>query len=278
MDATFEEYPQRTARAAAPALAIPVALVGAMLACQAVPAHALTSFPSVPGPAAPLLLVQKSGSVLTVANISATPGEKVPLGIGVALDDQSQAGLVMIRGVPKQLSLSSGFRSGETWMVSVKDVPALTLDVPDGFGGTFEIEVTLVLGKESRERRIAAVSIAAADRQPTSAKIENEPAPRPPVTASIAPEEERAMIERAVDLLRNGDVSSARLLYQHLANSGSAVAALSLARTFDPEVLPSLGVIGMRPNPAEAQRWYKRAAELGSESAARRLRASASDR
>jgi hypothetical protein len=276
MDATLEEYPQRTARAAAPALAIPVAL-SAMFAWQAAPAHALTSFPTVPGPTASLLFVQKSGSVLKVANISATPGEKVPLGISVALDDQSQAGLVMIRGIPKPLSLSSGFRSGETWMVSVKDVPALTLDVPDGFGGTFEIEVTLVLGKESRERKVAAVRIAAVDRQPTSAKIENEPAPRP-VTPAIAPEEERAMIERAVDLLRNGDVSSARLLYQHLANSGSAVAALSLARTFDPDVLPSLGVIGMRPNPVEAQRWYKRAAELGSESAASRLRASASDR
>jgi hypothetical protein len=190
----------------------------------------------------------------------------------------------MIRGIPSQLSLSAGFRSGETWMISVKDLPTLRMAVPENFGLNFEIEVILVLGKESRERRAAAVTIATAmrppattDSQPTVAKIPEvrERPAAPTVTASAPTAEERAMIERAVELLGNGDVASARLLYQHLANSGSALAALSLARTFDPEVLPSLGVIGMRANPAEAERWYKRAAELGNEQAVRRLRSSA---
>lgn len=235
-------------------------------------------------PAASVLLVQ-SGSMLKVTNVNVLPGTDVPLGISVALNDQSQSGLVMIRGIPAELSLSAGFRSGETWMISVKDVSAVRLVVPDNVGGSFEMDVTLVLGKESRERKAAMVKIATApkpatDSRPTSARLTDERPATPPPAATAAPqtEEEKAMLERAVELLRNGDVSSARLLYQHLANNGSAAAALSLARTYDPEVLPSLGVIGMRANPAEAERWYKRAAELGNDSAARRLRSSATNR
>jgi hypothetical protein len=283
MDATFEAHPRRTMRAAAPFVALPMVLA-VMLACETAPAQAGAGSLLPPRPASLVTLVQ-SGPMLKVTNVSVLPGTEVPLGISVALNDQSQAGLVMIRGIPADLSLSAGFRSGETWMISVKDVPTVRLVVPDNVAGSFEMDVTLVLGKESRERKAALVKIATSakstsDSQPTSAKIANErpaaPTVAPAAAAVAAPPspEERAMLERAVELLRNGDVSSARLLYQHLANSGSAAAALSLARTYDPEVLPSLGVIGMRANPAEAERWYKRAAELGNDSAAKRLRAS----
>jgi TPR repeat protein len=79
------------------------------------------------------------------------------------------------------------------------------------------------------------------------------------------------MLDQAMALLQNGDVASARLLYEHLAKKGSALGALSLAKTYDADVLLGLGVVGMRPDRAEARRWYERAAELGSPEARQRL-------
>jgi hypothetical protein len=216
-----------------------------------------------------------------VKDVAAQPGQQVPLPIVVTPSEQAQTGLVMINGIPGNLSLSAGFRARDTWMVSVKDLAGLQLAIPPDFEGGFKIEVTLVLGKDSRERREATVAVAApaakaaaADSRPTAAPVIGEK--ELPYTASITSEEQRVMLERAVDQLRNGDVSAARLLFHLLADNGSPIAALSLARTYDPEVLPTLGVIGMRGDRAEAERWYKRAAELGSEPAARRLQSLAS--
>jgi TPR repeat protein len=59
------------------------------------------------------------------------------------------------------------------------------------------------------------------------------------------------------------DVSAARRFYEYAANAGSARAATALARTFEPGFLAQLGVIGLRPDPALAAFWYRRAAALG---------------
>ena len=84
------------------------------------------------------------------------------------------------------------------------------------------------------------------------------------------------MLERAARLVKTGDVGAARLIYEHLAASGSAPGALSMAKTYDPEILFGLEVVGMKPDVALARRWYGRAAELGDEAAANRLKAFAS--
>jgi hypothetical protein len=51
------------------------------------------------------------------------------------------------------------------------------------------------------------------------------------------------------------------------AEAGSAEAALALGETFDPVVFQRLHVIGIEPDAAMAQKWYQRAAELGSAAA-----------
>jgi TPR repeat protein len=45
-------------------------------------------------------------------------------------------------------------------------------------------------------------------------------------------------------------------------------AARKLGETFDPLVFQRLHVIGIEPDAARAQKWYQRAAELGSAAAA----------
>jgi TPR repeat protein len=54
---------------------------------------------------------------------------------------------------------------------------------------------------------------------------------------------------------------------------GSAAAAMSLAATYDPKRLWSLGVFGMIGNKERARQWYARADQLGHPDAKERLKA-----
>lgn len=78
-------------------------------------------------------------------------------------------------------------------------------------------------------------------------------------------------MERASSLLANNDVSSARLLYEHLANNGSARAALAMGQTYDPAYLRSIDPKGLKADVAKARQWYKRAADMGDQEAPSRL-------
>jgi TPR repeat protein len=79
------------------------------------------------------------------------------------------------------------------------------------------------------------------------------------------------MLRRADDLIKSGDISSARLLLTRIAEAGDARAAFTLAGTFDPDVLRALGMQGGPPDIALARLWYERAAQLGAADAPRRL-------
>jgi TPR repeat protein len=84
-------------------------------------------------------------------------------------------------------------------------------------------------------------------------------------------EEITALIDRGSDLLKSGDLASARLVLRRAAEAGSAEAALKLGSTFDPTFIQQLGVIGVAHDVARARQWYERAVELGSDAAAQRL-------
>jgi len=89
--------------------------------------------------------------------------------------------------------------------------------------------------------------------------------------------EDTALMERGRALLKSGDVASARLLFQHLANAGIADAALVLATTYDPQYLAQHNVIGVAGDEAKARDWYQRASKLGSAEAGRILPRTAAD-
>jgi TPR repeat protein len=79
------------------------------------------------------------------------------------------------------------------------------------------------------------------------------------------------MLQRADDLIKSGDLSSARLLLTRVAEAGDARSSFTLAGTFDPNVLKALGVQDGVPGVALARLWYERAAQFGSADAPRRL-------
>jgi hypothetical protein len=108
---------------------------------------------------------------------------------------------------------------------------------------------------------------------PVVATREPTPQQRVPdfVTRHLDADESVSMLRRADDLIKSGDLSSARLQLRRVAEAGDARAAFTLAGTFDPNVLKALGLQDGTPDIALARLWYERAAQLGSADAPRRL-------
>jgi uncharacterized protein len=81
------------------------------------------------------------------------------------------------------------------------------------------------------------------------------------------------IIKQADALIERGDISAARLFYERAAQAGSGQAATAVGRTFDPNALARMGVIGTKPDPTTASLWYRQAIALGDSSAEPLLRA-----
>jgi TPR repeat protein len=79
------------------------------------------------------------------------------------------------------------------------------------------------------------------------------------------------LVRRGKDFLKEGDLTSARLLLQRAATAGSAEATFILGTTFDPLFMRRMGFVGERADITRAREWYKRAVELGSAEASRQL-------
>ena len=80
------------------------------------------------------------------------------------------------------------------------------------------------------------------------------------------------MIVRGERELASGNVAVSRQFFVRAAEAGIARGAFLLASTYDPNEFARLGIQGLQPNAALAQKWYLRARELGAELADERLR------
>ena len=89
------------------------------------------------------------------------------------------------------------------------------------------------------------------------------------VTRQLDQEELASMRQRADGFIKSGDLSSARLLLERGAQAGDARATLTLAGTFDPNVLKTLGFQEGAADIAMARLWYDRAQRLDAAEAPR---------
>jgi TPR repeat protein len=79
-------------------------------------------------------------------------------------------------------------------------------------------------------------------------------------------------MEIGKDLMANGDIMAARMMFQRAAEAGDAAAAFALAETYDPVVLGRLRLRGgIAPDVALARNWYEKARDLGSVTAPDRI-------
>jgi hypothetical protein len=71
------------------------------------------------------------------------------------------------------------------------------------------------------------------------------------------------LTQRGDAALAVGDIIAARLLYERAATMGSATAATAAGKTYDLDFLLRADTHGIRPDPAAAATWYRKAAALG---------------
>ena len=71
------------------------------------------------------------------------------------------------------------------------------------------------------------------------------------------------LVERGNQRLAEGDISSARLLFERAAAARSGAGAFGLARTYDPVFLTQIGAHGIQPDLGLAIVWSREAAARG---------------
>jgi hypothetical protein len=197
---------------------------------------------------------------------------------------------VTVRGLPSMAGLSEGYAIAPgSWAVPLRALSGLNIKLPAGLTGRTDLVITLLAKDgtvlfEARSALVlgpaALVSAGAPPGPPakagTAAAPPNvRPPPRPVEKSGPPIDNERAIgfIKKAEELMASGNVETARLFYERAADAGLAQGALALAATFDPHELARRQVVGgLRPNPAQAQRWYERARELGAAEAEEPLR------
>jgi hypothetical protein len=147
-----------------------------------------------------------------------------------------------------------------------------------------EIEVTIASRKVAAKPKAAPAVAVANIRQDKAIIPAKDPAPVEPAAEPPAEEVELAAIEEAAEapamavgiddpslpllargdtLMELGDVAAARSFYDRAFELGNVRAARSIARTYDPIVLASMNVQGLRADPAKALEWYHKAEKAG---------------
>jgi len=195
--------------------------------------------------------------------------EPAPLGVS-AYEAGGGAGL-LINGLAPGSRLSAGGPVGaDAWQLSIADLDGAMLVPPPGFIGAMELAIALRLadGTIADRKRLR---LEWSPRLPVAAA---KPAPEPvsrPAPRTLDAKEVAVLLKRGAELVANGNIVAARLIYKRAADAGEAQAAFALAETYDPLVLQRLGVKGLAADAAMAQSWYEKAGALGSTEARGRL-------
>jgi hypothetical protein len=104
------------------------------------------------------------------------------------------------------------------------------------------------------------------------ANVMDEPTPSPFTTTNsgdlegkqplLGDAEMASYLARGNDMLQNGDLATARLFFQRVAEAGDPRGALGMARSYDPAVLEKLPFYGLGADATAARQWYERAGEI----------------
>ena len=214
---------------------------------------------------------------------------------GAALPKQSA---VLIQGIPKTLALNEGrmFDSG-VWYVPVGSLPTLKILAPrDAAGLRAPLTMTLVSldGTVLAEGRLtlaigspapvggrspveikstaAEMKILPAEGTAPPQRTADNPVSGTARSLAISPSEEAERLKSGHDAMALDDVAGARLIFEYLANRGSAAGAYRLAQTYDPQILARTTVGALfKPDEAVASKWYAKAAEMGNPDARKKI-------
>jgi hypothetical protein len=226
----------------------------------------------------------------TVNDVEGVAGQEMPVDINMAQpaepgSDPDQLGaFILIRNIPAGVRLNAGMASGRLWVLPLHDVEGLRLIADPSVVGKFVLEFNLI-GTDNKPlaQQNVGLNLLSAD---TASKVpvtktlavqegvargrDAQPPPRPRPSQTVSPEE-AVLLERGEELLRQGGLVAARIIFEELARKGSTKGALALARSFDPAHIGEQRGSGLGPDIKKALEWYRRAEEMGSPEAKARL-------
>jgi hypothetical protein len=195
-----------------------------------------------------------------------------PLSLGVSVDAGTGRESLLLGGLAVGTRLSAGAQVNEaSWQLSSRELDGVYVYAPKDFVGMMNTSIELLSPNrrliESRAVRLEWIA------KPEASPPGNRAGPAAETGRRVQPmtPEAAALMQRGREFMQSGDVASARLLFQHLANAGFADAAMALATSYDPAYLAQHNVIGIAGDEAKARNWYQRASELGSAEAGRFL-------
>jgi hypothetical protein len=145
-------------------------------------------------------------------------------------------------------------------------IPAVDWDgVPVSVATTATPEAAAAPATPATTPEAAAAPATPATTPEAAAAQDAQQAGSPPPTASprLSTEEMAALLARGDSLLSVGDVASARLFYERVADAGGGLAAVRLGETFDQFFLDRVRLRSVRGDPDAALFWYRRARDLG---------------
>lgn len=162
-----------------------------------------------------------------------------------AVESTDQAG-----GVRAAIEAPSSLKSAEVQEASPGTDPAASRSDP----GQFRSALTLVEVSPPVQNPGAATRVAA---------LGDMKLVPPPLQSSASDSQGERLMKRALDMIRQGDISGARLLLERAVMSGSAQAAFHLAQTYDPRILAKWQARGIKGDAARSLELYRMASEAG---------------
>jgi hypothetical protein len=280
----------------------------AKIASQAVPTKAKSV--EQPLAAEPTQKPKKLALVkLMAADVQGRAGSDIPLSVQTS----GGGGGVDLRilGLPDTVRVSAGKRANDgSWLLTAQEVKKAALRVPKEVSGKLQLMVEALDHKTGDlatppQELVVKIEPAKIALQPTSSAVipavhlreiptevasaKEVPLAEPPAQdmelaaveeAAEAPamaiginDPSRPLIARGDALMELGDVVAARSFYDRAFDLGNLRAARSIARTYDPVVLGSMRVQGLRGDAAKALEWYRKAEKAGEPDAAQAIAA-----
>lgn len=183
--------------------------------------------------------------------------------LAISAGDIGSDAAVVVGGLAPGSTLSAGARAGpNTWRLSIEDLGDVVLAPPRGFVGAMDLGLELRLADQ-----------AVVDRKAIQLEWSAKGILALPKSQRFGAAEIALVMEKGAALIRGGNVSGARLMFQYAAEAGDPAAAFALAETYDPLVLGISGARGgIRSDIALAISWYEKAKDLGSPLAPERLK------
>ena len=220
-------------------------------------------------------------------NVIVKSGEQVPMAIALAEED-SDYRFLRIEDLPDDFALTAGLRSKSSWLVSRAEIEQLNITPPEGYSGKFVFRISFFHEAGTPPFRSAVMNVWVQSKDGPANQSQNNknkdfivdkvnvatpPQPLPPPENQLSPREQANLLERGDNFWQNGDIVSARLIYEEVAHMGNARGALAMAQSYDPSFLKELNLTeSVQPDLDKARMWYEKANALGNQDALQQLR------